>query len=179
MDDIERVAAMARDIWRDHYVPIIGETQTDYMLDKFQSALAITGQISAGYRYYVALQDGTPVGYCAFVPDPADQRVLLSKLYVSRSRRGQGIGAAMVAFVENACTAMGKRELWLTVNRHNTGSIAFYRRIGFSVTGALVQDIGHGYVMDDFRMAKSLGVQDGHARAPAADERRASTVGRE
>ncbi|MDD3441568.1 MAG: GNAT family N-acetyltransferase, partial [Kiritimatiellae bacterium] len=54
------------------------------------------------------------------------------------------------------CAELGCRELWLTVNKHNTGSIAFYERMGFRKTGALVTDIGHGFVMDDWRMAKEI-----------------------
>jgi len=60
------------------------------------------------------------------------------------------------AFVEELRTGLGIRELWLTVNRHDAGSIAFYRRLGFAVTGEPVRDIGKGFVMDDFRMAKQL-----------------------
>ena len=44
----------------------------------------------------------------------------------------------------------------LTVNRHNAGSIAFYERMGFAVAGALVQEIGEGFVMDDYRMVKAI-----------------------
>ena len=47
-------------------------------------------------------------------------------------------------------------ELWLTVNRNNAGSIAFYERAGFRKTNELVTDIGAGFVMDDWRMAKSV-----------------------
>ena len=61
---------------------------------------------------------------------------------------------AMAAQAEARCAELGCRELWLTVNKHNTGSIAFYERMGFRKTGALVTDIGHGFVMDDWRMAK-------------------------
>ena len=38
--DVNSVAALARVIWNQHYVPIIGQAQTDYMLAKFQSASA-------------------------------------------------------------------------------------------------------------------------------------------
>lgn len=44
-------------------------------------------------------------------------------------------------------------ELWLTLNKHNAGSIAFYEKMGFRKTEALVTDIGGGFVMDYWRMA--------------------------
>lgn len=46
--------------------------------------------------------------------------------------------------------------LWLTVNKDNAGAIAWYTRKGFKNAGAIVQDIGAGYVMDDYRMEKSI-----------------------
>ena len=46
--------------------------------------------------------------------------------------------------------------LWLTVNKDNAGAIAWYTRMGFKNAGAIVQDIGAGYVMDDYRMEKSI-----------------------
>ncbi len=33
---------------------------------------------------------------------------------------------------------------------------AFYERMGFARTGSLVQDIGNGFVMDDFKLMKPL-----------------------
>jgi GNAT superfamily N-acetyltransferase len=155
-DDIEKTAALAHDIWTRHYVPIIGQAQTDYMLARFQSAAAITQQIAGGYEYYLVTDDGEPVGYFALVPRPAENSTLLSKIYVREDRRKTGLGRAMVKFAETRCAEMGIGELWLTVNKHNAGSIAFYRRMGFTNTGSLVQDIGSGFVMDDYRMAKRL-----------------------
>jgi diamine N-acetyltransferase len=45
----------------------------------------------------------------------------------------------------------------LTVNRHNAGPIAFHQRMGFTIAGTLVQDIGQGFVMDDYKMIKPIG----------------------
>ncbi len=157
--DIATVAALAHDIWTRHYVPIIGQAQTDYMLARFQSQSAIGQQIVDGYQYYLAMADVTPAGYLAIVLHPADRRALLSKLYVQHAYRRTGLGRAMVAYAEKLCRNLDIGELWLTVNRHNTDAIAFYTRVGFATTGTMIQDIGGGYVMDDFRMAKTLDVR--------------------
>jgi len=42
---------LAREIWTDHYVPIIGQAQVDYMLDTFQREEAIAAQLAGGYEY--------------------------------------------------------------------------------------------------------------------------------
>jgi len=154
--DIDTVATLAHDTWMQHYVPIIGQAQTDYMLAKFQSAPAISRQIADGYQYFIATVDGIPSGYFAIVPDRGERSTLLSKIYVTQQRRGTGLGKAIVAYIETLCVEMGMCELWLTVNRNNTGSISFYQHIGFTVAGPVVQDIGNGFVMDDYRMVKAL-----------------------
>ena len=152
-EGIEAVAALARETWRQHYVPIIGAAQVEYMLEKFQSAEAIARQIAEeGYEYHLA----AGAGYLALAPDVAKRSVLLSKIYVKADRRGTGLGRAMVEFAEARCAELGCGELWLTVNIHNAGSIAFYERMGFRKTNRLVTDIGRGFVMDDWRMAKAI-----------------------
>ncbi len=157
-EQIAAVAALARETWTEHYVPIIGPAQVAYMLDKFQSPEAIARQIAAeGYEYYLARD----AGYLALVPDPAKKSLFLSKIYVRAERRGTGLGREMAAFAEARCAALGGGELWLTVNRNNAGSIAFYERRGFRKTGTLVTDIGGGFVMDDWRMAKNVEPADG------------------
>ncbi len=156
-DHIETTAALARQIWIQHYVPIIGQAQVDFMLAKLQSVQAIAQQISDGYEYYLVTDSGAPVGYFAIVPNPAEHSAMLSKIYVTQAQRGTGLGKAMATFIEKRCTQLGIRELWLTVNKHNSKSIAFYQRMGFTTTESLVQDIGKGFVMDDYRMAKQIG----------------------
>jgi alpha-L-arabinofuranosidase len=46
--------------------------------------------------------------------------------------------------------------LWLTVNKNNAGSIAFYQWCEFVIAEPMVTDIGGGFVMDDYRMVKRV-----------------------
>ena len=156
-DAIHSVAILAHEIWNTHYVPVIGQAQVDYMLRKYQSPAAITRQIAEGYEYYLVVSHRDTVGYFALVHGPAGASTQLSKLYVREAQRGRGLGRAIMAFVEVRAIEMGSRELWLTVNRHNADSIAFYRRMTFMTSESLVQDIGGGFVMGDFKMAKPVG----------------------
>ncbi len=149
---IGTVAALAREIWTEHYVPIIGRRQVDYMLDEFQSIPAMKRQIGDGWEYYLVTNDGRAVGYFALVPDEAASAAKLSKIYVRRDMRGRGFGREIIAFCQARCEELGLRRLWLTVNKHNADSIAFYKRMGFTIDGPVVQDIGRGFVMDDYKM---------------------------
>jgi ribosomal protein S18 acetylase RimI-like enzyme len=155
-DEIQRVAELAHEIWNQHFVPIIGQKQVDYMVDKFQSAPVIAEQIAQGYDYYLVGHAGQPAGYFALVPNLAEARAMLSKIYLKKDVRGHGLGRSVMTFVVEHCQELGVREVWLTVNRHNTGPIAFYESMGFVNAGTLVQDIGNGFEMDDFKMVKKL-----------------------
>ena len=150
--DIRLLAALADEIWRQHFTPIIGAEQVAYMLDQFQDEEAMTAQIADGMQYLLAFADGEPAGYCACKPE--ETRLFLSKLYVRQAQRGRGIGRALF---DAACAlGAGKRALYLTVNKYNDDTIAIYKKMGLSVIDSAVTDIGGGFVMDDYIMEKAL-----------------------
>jgi GNAT superfamily N-acetyltransferase len=153
---ITDVVRLAREIWQEHYLPIIGQKQIDYMLEKFQSESAIVEQLGESYEYYLVVHHGQNVGYVSVVPDKSGSALMLSKLYVRKSERGHGLGKKTLQFVENLSRQRGIMRLWLTVNKNNARSIAWYSRMGFRNAESIIQDIGGGFVMDDFRLEKTI-----------------------
>ncbi|MFO7718484.1 MAG: GNAT family N-acetyltransferase [Thermodesulfobacteriota bacterium] len=154
--EIDRVAALAREIWYEHYTPIIGQAQVDYMVPKFQSPEAIAAQIHGGARYDLILEHHEAIGYIGVVPDPEAGELFLSKIYVRRERRGQGLGRLALEHVESVARDLKTLYIWLTVNKNNTASIRAYEHMGFIQRRAICQDIGQGFVMDDYLMDKTL-----------------------
>lgn len=153
---IKRISRLARKIWQEHYTPIIGTEQVEYMLQNFQSPEAINDQLQNGAVYYLVVSAGEDSGYLALEPDPEMASAKLSKIYVLKDKRRCGLGRKTLEFAEMLCRDMGVKDLWLTVNRHNHAAIAFYRQEGFTAAETVVQDIGGGFVMDDYKMVKSL-----------------------
>ena len=153
---INLVERIANKIWNEYYTPIIGKEQVDYMLTNFQSRDAIYRQIMEDYRYFLSLYDGKYAGYFAIHPDVDKGSMFLSKLYVDKEFRGQGIGRASVAYIEDICRNLGLHTIWLTVNKNNEGSIKAYKKLGFVIVESIVQDIGNGFVMDDYKMEKRI-----------------------
>ena len=149
------VAGLAREIWDEYYVPLIGRAQVDYMVSKFQSSGAMAGQVREGYEYFLTERDGRSIGYCAVQPQPADNSLFLSKLYLLRDARGAGTGRVCMEFIEQLARRRGLTLLWLTVNKGNP-AVKAYERLGFRIAADLMIDIGGGFVMDDFRMEKPL-----------------------
>jgi ribosomal protein S18 acetylase RimI-like enzyme len=149
---IEAVEALAKEIWTEHYIPIIGRGQVDYMLARFQSMQAISEQIAMGYLYFLIEEEGQFVGYVSV--QPKEHELFLSKIYVLSSCRGKGYGKKAVKFVEELAKEKGLGKIVLTVNKNNTLAIKAYEAIGFKKIEAIVQDIGNGFVMDDYKMEK-------------------------
>jgi GNAT superfamily N-acetyltransferase len=152
---VAQVARMAREVWDEYYVPLIGRAQVDYMVAKFQTAEAMQAQIDSGYEYFQIRQSGEAIGYAAIRHDAAEARLFISKLYLLAAHRKSGAGRQCLELIERLARERAATRLWLTVNKGNP-SVRAYERLGFSIAEAIVMDIGGGYVMDDYRMEKPV-----------------------
>ncbi len=154
-EDFSCIARLAVEIWNQHYVAITGQGQVDYMLQKFQSPEAVAAQVAGGWEYYLLLdEEGSEGGYLALVPEADKRSMKLSKIYLRSNLRGRGLGRRALELAEDRCRQLEFSRLWLTVNRHNSDSIAWYLRNGFKNAGPIVTDIGGGYKMDDYLLEK-------------------------
>ena len=88
--------------------------------------------------------------------DLKKEELFLSKLYLRASQRGKGYGREVVKFLENLARDRRLGKITLTVNKNNTDTIRAYERFGFTNQGPIVQDIGGGFVMDDYKMEKAV-----------------------
>jgi GNAT superfamily N-acetyltransferase len=153
---IQQVATLAHTIWWQHFPPIIGNAQVEYMVNKFQSIDALTQQIAEGWEYYIIRNKHQDLGYAGLVLDHKTGRVQLSKLYVKQAARGKGAGVRLLKFIEHRYSSQGFQTLWLTVNRFNTDPIKWYKRRGFIIIDEIKMDIGSGFIMDDYILEKTM-----------------------
>ena len=153
-DDLRQVEELAELIWKEHYTPIIGREQVDYMLENFQSVADMEQQLKEGMEYFLLESHGEPVGYLAFKQQ--GEELFLRKIYLLFSHRGKGLGRAGMGFVESSARDRGLGFVTLTVNKNNSGSIRAYESLGFVNEGPLETDIGGGFIMDDFLMRKNI-----------------------
>ena len=147
VNGIKEMSEMATAILREHYDPIIGKEQNDYMLDMFQSVEAVTEQLSHGYNYYFAKKDGANAGFLAFYP--REGALYLSKLYLYKDQRGKGFSRVMLEFLKEKAKELGLNRIELNVNRNNP-SVQIYEKLGFTVAWEEKNDIGNGFYMDDY-----------------------------
>ncbi len=151
--DLQQIEVLANEIWQEHYTPIIGKDQVEYMLNKFQSSAVMLDQIANGYKYYKIVSSKL-IGYLALLPENKD--LFISKYYLSNNARGKGYGKIMLQHIKKVAAHHSKNNLRLTVNKYNLNSIAAYTKMGFSKKREVVFDIGNGYIMDDFEMIMQL-----------------------
>ena len=146
--EIKETAALAAIIWKNHFTPLIGSAQVDYMLDKFQSEKAIRQQIENGYLYFALMLEEKQIGYTGFRLDT--DCLFLSKLYIQKEYRGNGYSRLMLEQAEKIAKQNDRPIIRLTCNRHNDGSVAVYKKAGFQIVREEKTDIGSGFIMDDY-----------------------------
>ena len=90
-------------------------------------------------RYLVAERNGDLVGFGLLVCDPPEGwptiRLLpkMIDLWVKPEFRSQGIGSAIVNYMENAASAMGKKELFVSVDpEENERAYSLYLRLRYN-----------------------------------------------
>jgi len=136
--EIDEVVKIAHEIWREHYPPIIGNEQVEYMLENFHSKDAITVELKQyNYAYYLIKNNNGVIGYIGIQLKGDD--LFLSKIYIRSSERGNGIGKASMNFIKDLALENNMNRISLTVNKNNAGSIAAYYRLGFIKTVIFVR----------------------------------------
>jgi GNAT superfamily N-acetyltransferase len=153
-EQIAEVVHLASVIWHEHFTPIIGAAQVDYMLEKFQSESALNTQLSKGYEYDQILHNHELCGYCGHFQEHG--KLFLSKLYLKKECRGQHLSTKTFHFLVQLCRERKLKAIWLTCNKYNTDTLAVYHHLGFKTIDSQVADIGNGYVMDDYILEYTL-----------------------
>lgn len=153
-DLVPLTSYFAKDVFIDYYTKLIGKDQSIYMADKFLSEQAIQDLINNGAIFKLVLDNNEPVGFIEYINE--SDKVFLSKLYVRKDKRNKGIGRFMLQDCISYTKENNLNKIYLTVNKGNSQSIKKYDHFGFKQIDAVVNDIGNGYVMDDYIMQLEL-----------------------
>lgn len=148
--DIRRLTKAARTVWREANVSFCTPEQVEYMIERYQSFEAIVGQLIHGYRYFIFEQDGDILAY--FGVQPQGERLFLSKFYILKPYRGQGLFSIGLDILRQLCREDGLKAIYLTVNRGNHHACEVYLAKGFEIIAEEDNDIGFGYEMNDYIM---------------------------
>ena len=153
--DIPALRSLADQIWREAYAEMISPEQIAYMLGWMYAAETIRRELAESVVWEIVRLDGTDAGYLS-VAFSADGIAKLNKLYLLPAYHGEGRGQTMLAHIFAMATERGAREVRLQVNKDNVRARRAYLRFGFVQIEEAVFDIGGGYVMDDYIMARPV-----------------------
>jgi diamine N-acetyltransferase len=155
LEEAEALVDLAGLIWRQHYPGIISAEQIEYMLAQRYKPGLVKQLLARGDLWLAARAGEELVGFAHAHPlQPGDTK--LDKLYVHPDYQRHGIGGLLIAEVVRHVQPQGTTRLILRVNRQNHPAIQAYLKHGFKVADLVVENIGEGYVMDDYVMLKEL-----------------------
>jgi GNAT superfamily N-acetyltransferase len=155
LDEADALAALARGIWHAHYPAIISRAQIDYMLNQRYKPGLIKQLLARGDLWLAARAGIELVGF-AHGMELQDGDFKLDKLYVAADWQRHGIGGKLIERVAQHAHRHGCNRLLLRVNRQNKQAIEAYLKHGFTVATIIMEDIGQGFVMDDYVMIKEI-----------------------
>ena len=156
-EHLRAISDLAAVIWRACYPGIIAVEQIDYMLARMYSLDTMGEEIrSQGIRYERLLAGAELIGFASYGPTEKPEVFKLHKLYLLPTWHSRGAGSLLLQHCEREAGKLGALRLALNVNKRNTKAIKAYRANGFEIVESVVADIGGGFVMDDYLMAKEL-----------------------
>lgn len=156
--ELPRIAEIAEPVWHEHYTPIIGKDQVEYMLQNMYSADALIKQNSEGQIFYFITENKQEIGFIA-ISKKSEGQWFLHKFYIGMNFQNLHIGGKVIdemSALMKADDTSNKIEIRLTVNRKNFKSINFYFKHGFTIETVADFDIGNGFFMNDFIMKKII-----------------------
>ena len=153
--DVPAISALAREIWQATYPGIITQEQIDFMLEQRYGHERLYDDLEDLHKWLdQAFCEGRRIGF-AF-SEIYKGEFKLDKLYIHPDVQRKGVGGQLIAHVAERARREGDPCVILQVNKRNINAINSYKKYGFEVRNVTVDDIGSGYVMDDYVMEKKL-----------------------
>lgn len=151
---IKGLSQSAIEIFKEHYYPILGVNQVEYMVGLFHTPSAIKEQMRNGALFYLVYSNTIIIGF--FAVERHGNKTFLSKFYLNKDYRGNGTGKRMMNKVFEVARNYNSLAVYLNVNKENDDSLYFYLHEGFEEIGQVKEDIGNGYYMDDYILYKKV-----------------------
>jgi|TARA_B100001964_G_C14150644_1_gene561870 ribosomal protein S18 acetylase RimI-like enzyme len=157
LDDLPDIKEIANTIWFEHYPGIITHEQIAYMLARDYSLETMTNDLAAGVSIDKLVVGEALAGFASYGATKNEEVIKLHKLYLLKTFHGRGLGSMLLAHVENKAQQAGFKSITLNVNKNNQAALNTYRSNGYENHQSVLVDIGGGFFMDDYVMAKALG----------------------
>jgi len=150
LKDLIHVQSIAHRTWPDTFGKVLSPAQIDYMLSWMYDVKNLEKQHNEGHQFFLAEEDGERLGFTGIEVNSEQGKTKIHKIYILPSAQGKGVGKKLFAKIREVAKSSDQKSLLLNVNKYNQGAIDFYEYLGFENIKSEVNDIGNGYVMDDF-----------------------------
>lgn len=177
--DLPALQKTARQIWEHSFHSFLSQAQIEYMLPMMYGVSVIERQIQSGFHWQWIVSSGLGdplpgnsssehaeqaeqaetlrVGYIS--TELQDQCLYLDKLYIRPEFHRQGIASEILSRLKIRTKSANKAEIRLNVNKKNHNALRTYRKAGFTIIKEECNDIGGGFVMDDYLMGCKIDVE--------------------
>ncbi len=138
--DAAFLSEVAIKAYSDHYLHLWNDGGKWY-INKCFTVEALDAELKdANEKFYLALYDSAPVGFLKLHIDAPlhgeDKRALeLERIYLNKEATGKGIGSVLVRLTIKIGKENRKELVWLKAMDTSEDSIAFYKKMGFTITG--------------------------------------------
>ena len=156
-EDFKTIQNIAYTTWPDVYGSILSKEQLEYMLEAFYSEQTLLDNMETKKHHFILVNDAsTCLGFASFEHHYlGKQQTRLHKIYLLPAAQGKGAGRALLDAVVAYAKENQSTSISLNVNRFNN-ACSFYEKMGFVNIGQEDIEIGHGYLMEDYMMEKTL-----------------------
>ena len=137
--------------WTCHDLPTVQHVLLDTWLDAYGSFIPredLAGYLHAQYSQaklealfadpdvtgLVVETDGVVAGYAKLYHARTEQRFYLHQLYILPSKQGLGLGHRLMSCAEERARELGFDRIWLGVMVKNAQAVAWYQKMGYTVT---------------------------------------------
>jgi GNAT superfamily N-acetyltransferase len=153
--DLPLIREIAYKTWPETYGHILSAAQVDFMLDLFYSEeILLKNMTEKGHHFLLANENGNCLGFASYEHQYTGINITrLHKIYLLREAQGKGAGIQLLNAVERAARQNHSMAISLNVNRFNKAK-EFYLKAGYIIMGEENLEIGHGYLMEDYKMEK-------------------------
>lgn len=156
--DIPVIQAISNVAWPHTFKDLLSCEQIAYMMNMMYSSQSLQKQITEQNHRYLLTKDGNGyLGYLSYEINYNDSGLTkVHKIYILPDAQGKGVGRFFIENVSEIAQNNGATGLSLNVNKYNDKAINFYRRMGFDIHHSEENDIGNGFIMDDYVMNKEF-----------------------
>lgn len=133
--DLPIVQRVLLETWQDAYGSFIPpEDLTGYLHRQYSQAQLEALFADPDVTGLVAELDGAVAGYAKLYHARAEQRFYMHQLYILPSKQGHGLGHRVMVRAEERARELGADRIWLGVMVKNAQAVAWYKKLGYTIT---------------------------------------------